>query len=345
MNGKRKRFIIAFVLMSTLFVLLAYASVNSVKTVDNSFTPASVDVAVVENGEITSGVNTVTFVSDKAEKPTYTAAKKVQIKNVGSNNPAPIYVRVCIFPKFDCDTSTDLQVGILTDVPKAVNDNTLKWGDVTFKLVEGWQNNWYYDSNSGYFYYIADKLYTTGKDDDGNEVTLTSDADGAGVLPVGFTTAPLLESVIVDGNVIMENYQNRGALLRVSVLVDSIQTVGGAVEQRWKTDSLSSNDEPRPEEAIESTASESENTASVAMAASEDDTVTSGSAVGTYVMTQYEKARIEKMITSATATVVYSLPEEDTSDTEEINEEENAEAVEIENKGENDDISEEATEE
>jgi hypothetical protein len=343
LNGKRKRFIIAFVLMSTLFVLLAYASVNSVKTVDNNFTPASVDVAVVENGAIpTTGTNTVAFESDKAENPTYTAAKKIQIKNVGSNNPAPVYVRVCIFPKFDCDTSTDLQVGILADIPNAVNDNTLQWGDVTFKLVEDWKNNWYYDGTSGYFYYIADKLYTTGKDEDGNEVTLTANADKAGVLPVGFTTAPLLESVSVNGKVIEENYQNRGALLRVSVLVDSIQTVGGAVEQRWKINSLSSNDEPRPEEKTESTASEQTITP---MAVSEDDTATSESAVRSYVMTQYEKARVEKMVTSVTATVVYSLPEEDTSDTEEINEEENAEAVEIENKGENDDISEEATEE
>jgi hypothetical protein len=272
-------------------------------------------ISVIENDAEASGVQQMSFVEDE---DTYTAAKKIEIKNTGSGNPVSAYVRVCIFPKYDNDTA-DAQVGILSgSFPATIGDTlsldadnpSFTMGDVTFYLAKGWSNNWLY--KDGYFYYKATTAYKGTTDEDGNPVTATV---SEGVLPVGYQTAPLLESVSVNAAT-YNDYVDKGALLRVVVLADSIQTVGGAVTKQWSDSGLKSLDVPRPTEA---TTEATEASALSLMSLSEDDAV-SDSVFTAYVLTAYEKARVESMISKVSVSVVYTVPkdEEATEDTEDL---------------------------
>lgn len=298
MNGKKKKLIIFSAAICIALAVLVFASIRSAKSINNSFIPSGADIVVIENGEPTDAVmNTVVFddeVVGENKTGNVVAAKLVQIKNTGGTNPVPVYVRVCIFPKFVNESESAFQVGILQDdFPASITGSYFTMGDVTFNLADNWDSHWSY--NNGYFYYTTPHYADT---DDGG-------ITDKGVLYVGDTTEPLLKSVTVKKETLLKNYSDNGALLRVSVLADAVQTVGGAVEQRWNTDMLASNDVPRPIDTVATTA---------AFAAFAEDDTTSDSVFADYVMTQYEQARINKMISSITVTVVYQLPQEDTEE-------------------------------
>jgi hypothetical protein len=294
LNKRTKKIILLSITICVAVAIIAFAASRSSKQVENSFAPASASIGIVENGTAVSGdTNSVAFATDGDD---FVAKKEVQIQNPSGANSIPVFVRVCIFPKFYVEQTdnTQTQLAVFEDaLPASVSENSFTMGDVTFNLVEDWKDNWYY--SGGYFYYI-------GENSDGV----------AGVLDVGEVTPPLLKSVSVNVKKYNSDYVDRGAKLRVVVIADSIQTVGGAVD-RWNTNSkLISNDVKRP--------TESDNVVSSAAAEAEASSAASRAAVtsGDNVVTQYQRARINDMIASVTVSSVYET--DDNSENNEKNE-------------------------
>jgi hypothetical protein len=223
---------------------------KAIKSIDNNFTPAQISIAVQENGNdnenpvyISSDdeANALKWVAD-TEGNTYTATKKVKIKNLNleDENNADAYIRVCMIPRWirrvyvdtdgnmydtkpkdtecteqyiDITTSSQYSAsGSLTDIK--INNNTFSMGDVTFALNEKWSDNWIFNSKDGYFYY---KNIVSPED--------TSSDDPTGI------TELLLESVSISKAV----YDSMGdnIFLRVDIMADAIQTEGDAVANRW----------------------------------------------------------------------------------------------------------------
>ncbi len=136
MNGKKKKLIIFSAAICIALAVLVFASIRSAKSINNSFIPSSADIVVIENGEPTDAVmNTVVFddeVVGENKTGNVVAAKLVQIKNTGGTNPVPVYVRVCIFPKFVNESESAFQVGILQDdFPASITGSYFTMGDVT----------------------------------------------------------------------------------------------------------------------------------------------------------------------------------------------------------------------
>jgi hypothetical protein len=264
-NEKRKRLLLVSALASLAVVACIFAGTRSEKSIDNTFTAASVGIGIVENDTLMeTSANTVSFIESNNQ---YTATKKVSIENIGGDgNNASVFVRVCIFPRFIVKNETT-QVATSTGAfPASITGNTFTMGGVTFTLNEKWTDYWTY--SNGYFYYIG--------------------GDPSGVLAYGSTTESLLESVSVS-KTFYDEYIADGRLLRVVVLADSIQTVGKAVENRWGSGSgLESNDVERPTES----SSESSATQSKARARTYSDSNASGSAI----ITNYQEAQIQNMI-------------------------------------------------
>jgi hypothetical protein len=100
--------------------------------------------------------------------------------------------------------------------------NSFKIGDVTFTLVENWDYYWIYNPNDGYFYYKY-------------------------VVPVGEKTTQLLKSVSIDDSKFYRHKttDSDGKLvtnpitLRVDILSDAVQALGGAVDDVWNAYSVS----------------------------------------------------------------------------------------------------------
>lgn len=253
--NKKKQLAIVILIAIVIIMSVVFAAVYSNKSVKNNFVPAQISVSVIENGEEVSSTNEIPLKNGFAEK-------KVQIKNSGTgSNSADEYVRVCIFPKFVNSSDEDIEIFIPYTIPKMVIGYNFTIGDVTFTLNNRWRESWDYNYNDGYFYY---------KD----------------ILSPGETTPNLLASVSINTDK-LNSYSDMGALLRVSVLVDAIQTVGGAVEARWIESGLKSNDAERPVE-----------TASAAYQAFQraaSDTITTPQAV---VVTEYQLEQARNMITS-----------------------------------------------
>lgn len=251
--SKKKQLTIVILIAIVIVISAVFAAVYSNKSVKNNFVPAQVSVSVIENDEVVSTKNELPFGNGNAEK-------RVQIKNSGTgSNSADEYVRVCIFPKFVNSSNEDIEIFIPYTIPETITDTVFTIGDVTFTLDNNWTDNWLYID--GYFYY---------KDS----------------LSPGDTTPNLLVSVSMDTDK-LNSYRDMGALLRVSILADAIQTVGGAVEARWAKESgLESNDVPRPEEVS--------TTAYQAFQSVVPDTVVTPQAA---VVTEYQLAQARAMIT------------------------------------------------
>jgi hypothetical protein len=138
-----------------------------------------------------------------------------------------------------------------------------------------------------------------------------------GVVPVGWKTAPLLKSVSISESALKTNYNDKGADLKVVVLADSVQTVGGAVTTLWDKSTLTGADKERPEEEDSSSADDDTSHADGIEVYAYDvasDSAVSDAAVVTRaarkVVTNYEKARVENMIARVTVAVVYREPAE-----------------------------------
>lgn len=214
--SKKKQMSIIVLVALVIVISAVFAAVYSNKSVKNNFIPAQVNVSVIENDEEVGLTNKLPFGNGNTEK-------RVQIKNSGTvSNSADEYVRVCIFPKFVNSSDEDIEIYIPYTIPEVISGNTFAVGDVTFTLDSDWTKSWKYVG--GYFYC---------KD----------------ILSPGDTTPTLLASVSMDSDK-LNYYSNMGALLRVSVLADAIQSVGGAIEARWPDSGLTSNDIARPAEDV-----------------------------------------------------------------------------------------------
>ncbi len=250
--SKKKQMTVVMLIALVIIMSVVFAAVYSNKSVKNNFTPANTNVSVIENDVEVSSANKLSLENGYADK-------KVQIKNSGTGvNSADEYVRVCIFPKFVNSSDEDIEIFIPYTIPEVITDTSFTIGDVTFTLDDDWEENWVYID--GYFYY---------KD----------------ILSPGDTTPNLLASVSINTDK-LNSYRDMGALLRVSILADAIQTVGGAVEARWAESGLKSNDVPRPEEVS--------TTAYQAFQSVVPDTVVTPQAA---VVTEYQLAQARAMIT------------------------------------------------
>jgi hypothetical protein len=302
-NKKRNKIIMLSATVCVAVALITFAASRSEKKIENSFVAAGAGIVIVENStEVSSETNSIDFAVDENN---YTAAKAVSIKNTGGSNPIPVFVRVCIFPRFETD-GYELQTGITGEsFPTSITDNRFTIDGVTFKLVDGWSTNWSY--KNGYFYY----------------------KNNNGVLDVGETTEQLLESVSVNKTDYTNNFVNMGSQLKVVVLADSIQTVGltrestnqSAVVQRWGDVGLTGQDVARPTESEQETETAATAFGLRRVLSADLDDVVSPSAI---VITNYEKQRINNMITSIT---VYGPPEADYYEEEEETEEGSEESI------------------
>lgn len=283
-NGKNIKKILTAAVICAFMAIIVYAITSSVKNAENIFIPSATVIEVWENDEKVNNSNVVTLSNVSGM---LTAPKAVEIKNISGNKGQEVFIRVCMFPKF-MNTAYDYQIYIPhNDFSQAISSNTFDIGDVTFTLAEDWKSHWIYDN--GYFYY--NKAVASGE-----------------------TTEKLLESISISADKWNE-YKKSGADLNIMVLADAIQSVGGAVENRWGDDlGLKSNDKPRPAEADTAAAIVSM-FSSVDENVSVPDNVVSSSA---YVLTDYMKKRIANMVISVNAVTIYEFSEDKDSEDETV---------------------------
>lgn len=169
---KRKRRKLALGIMASacaaaVLGFAVYAAVSSkiVKTAVNEFNPDEIVLAVVENGGDNEDPTVTMEISWKADSislpTTYTAAKKVQIKNrnVKDVNNADVYLRVVLIPSYisevkyaDAGGQSQVQAvsvvsgnyelssfGELTGISIDDVSHTFTIGDVTFTLDSDWE--------------------------------------------------------------------------------------------------------------------------------------------------------------------------------------------------------------
>lgn len=247
--SKKKQMAVVVLIAIVIIMSVVFASVYSNKSVKNNFIPSQTNISVIENDKEAGSTNKLPFENGNA-------VKRVQIKNSGAGvNSADEYVRVCIFPKFINSSDENIEIYVPYSIPEVITGTSFTVGEVTFTLDSDWAESWEYIE--GYFYY-------------------------KNILSPGNITPPLLSSVSMDSDK-LSYYSNVGALLRVNVLADAIQTVGGAVEARWDKSGLISNDVARPDEVY---------SASYNAFMGSDDIVTPEAAV----VTEYQLEQARNMI-------------------------------------------------
>ncbi len=283
------------VLAVCLFAVIAYAVTKTLKNANNRFYPSEADITLYENGNAVSGTNTVALTADTSGD-ILTADKKVEIENTSANAGQELFVRAAIYPKYE-NGSFDYEIYIPNEgFPESISGNTFTMGDVTFNLSDNWNDYWFYNSSDGFFYY-------------------------KNVLANGETTEPLLQSVSIFYNNWLAQYE-KGANLKVDVLADAIQSVGGAVESRWTVEGINSNDKERPEE---SDAQAAIAAFSLRDAAVSDSTVSAAS----IELSDYMLSRVLSMVTTVNVTTVYEYtPQEEAQEEAVENVEKAAEAEE-----------------
>jgi alternate signal-mediated exported protein len=241
---------------------------DSKKSVTNYFEPAEISIGVIEKS--TTPVTEMSYTLTSNTKGTLSVDKPVEILNVDASNTnsADAFIRATIVPMWvttDSATTQNFVVGAMNDIidsnkngkvlqsevavvtQKAEDDedktvtatsltsvgyvsdnnneyldiapfedltgitidanNTFTLGDVTFKLVNTWKDYWIFNSKDGYFYY----KYVVG---------------------VGKKTTQLLESVSINDSKLYR-HDGKAITLRVDVLADSVQALGGAFDDVW----------------------------------------------------------------------------------------------------------------
>lgn len=265
------------------FAIIVYAITSSVKNVENTFIPSEASIEVWENDKKVNNSNSVTLSNVSG---ILTAPKAVEIKNISGNRGQEVFIRVCMFPRL-MNTAYDYQIYIPhNDFSPKITSNTFNMGDVTFTLAGDWNSHWIYDK--GYFYY--NKAVASGE-----------------------KTERLLESISIPADKWNE-YKKSGADLKITVLADAVQSVGGAVENRWGEGlGIKSNDKPRPTEAAAAAAMVSMLSSVDGENVSASDNVVSSSA---YILTDYMKNRVANMVISVNAVTIYEYSEDKASDDE-----------------------------
>ncbi len=209
------------VLFMGTIVVYAVAS-NTEKSVVNPLTPAKIELAVVETSNKTnvSPVIEEEYTWEGDDEDSYTAEKNVAVRNVyqTDENNADAYVRVCLVPAWTAQMDDGTPVVIapnaygLADFSAmtglTIENDMFTLGDVTFTLDSDWANYWRYCPTDGFFYYKTP-------------------------ISAGQTTQWLLESVSIDAKTHTTLNAN-DITLSIDVLVDGIQTEGGAIETRWQ---------------------------------------------------------------------------------------------------------------
>lgn len=276
MDNKRIKTAIIVAALCLISVAIVYAVATSIKNIKNTFTPSTVAIEIYENNEVKEDTSSIKLTSDGTNLK---ADKLVEIGNSSPNNGQEIFTRVCITPKFLNSQYSYNQIYIPhSDFPASISGNTYSYGDITFTLEPNWSDNWFY--NEGYFYY-------------------------KNAVKQGEKTEPLLSSISIPVDK-WQDYKERGADLKVTVLADAIQSVGGAVENRWGEDiPLKSQDVARPDESV---------AANEISAFSINDSVASDSGVEefkpvTITLTNYLYQSILDMATSVNVTTLYEYEE------------------------------------
>lgn len=233
-NRGRKKILAAVAavcLMSGGVLVYAVSDSKLFKHEDNPMFPASIAVAVQENGAVNENPvleNSLEWEKD-ASGASWSVPKKVQIANISrtDENNADAYIRVCMIPRWittvggqEVDIIASeaglLEFESLKEIGEKIDDTcTYKMGDVSFTLDENWEQYWLFNPNDGYFYYRS-------------------------IVSAGDVTEPLLAEVSVTQET-WEKITETDAdgtvtdviCLDVDILADSVQTVGGALQERW----------------------------------------------------------------------------------------------------------------
>lgn len=222
-NKKKSTVIIAAaVAIAGSAAIFALTETKTVKVKENYVNPATINIAVRENGNSSNSNAALTNskIYWSAVDDDYVTKKEVKIANIASSsaNKAPAYIRVCLLPRWakTDSTSTKIDVAVAGDYTQFGDLTAVDWsedktsytmGDVTFTLADDWADNWIFNPNDGYFYYKK-------------------------IVEPGESTELLLKTVSISKDVLQD-----GVNLQVDVLSDAIQTVGGALDGeygRWQ---------------------------------------------------------------------------------------------------------------
>lgn len=117
--------------------------------------------------------------------------------------------KISIQTTYQDDNNSDyLDISSFTNLKDiTILNNAFTTGDITFTLDDNWNENWFFNSNDGYFYYKY-------------------------VLEPGQKTEPLLKSVSIDDSKLYK-YNNNSITLQVDILSDSVQAMGEALNELW----------------------------------------------------------------------------------------------------------------
>ncbi len=222
-----KRIVFCFVVMTILAVgmIIAAAGTKSlIKEKHNQFLPAEISLAVVENDGVNTGYELINDLQWTKDDDIYKANKKVEITNLDKpdENNTDAYIRVCIIPRWTVEINgSNVGDNIITVDADLPLDNfgsfvglnidesakSYNMGPIIFNLDDNWNENWFYNSKDGYFYY---------KD----------------VVHFGSSTEPLLKSVTIS-EVTKNILDSYGANLTIDILTDGIQSEGNAIDNMW----------------------------------------------------------------------------------------------------------------
>ena len=222
-----KRIVFCFVVMTILAVgmIIAAAGTKSlIKEKHNQFLPAESSLAVVENDGVNTGYELINDLQWTKDDDIYKANKKVEITNLDKpdENNTDAYIRVCIIPRWTVEItgSNENGLGVTVDADLPVDNfgsfvglnidesaKSYNMGPIIFNLDDNWNENWFYNSKDGYFYY---------KD----------------VVHFGSSTEPLLKSVAIS-EVTKNILDSYGANLTIDILTDGIQSEGNAIDNMW----------------------------------------------------------------------------------------------------------------
>lgn len=225
-----KRIVFCFVVMTILAVgmIIAAAGTKSlIREKHNQFLPAEISLAVVENGKENTDYKLMNQLKWEKVDNNYETDKKIEIANLdkADENNTDAYIRVCIIPRWTVEINGSNENGLGDNIITVDADLPLdnfgsfvglnidesaksyNMGPIIFNLDDNWNENWFYNSKDGYFYY---------KD----------------VVHFGSSTEPLLKSVTISEETksILDSY---GANLTIDILTDGIQSEGNAIDNMW----------------------------------------------------------------------------------------------------------------
>lgn len=191
----KKRLIISSVLVGILVITgttLALLTTKSESKI-NEFVPGVLTAPIWENGKLAPDDTNSIIPTDK------TVNKEVQVENISGTHEVDAYIRVMLVPTFRTLEGTLAGNVSLSPVSNAITVTAPNGGTVVLNLINGWGDNWIYDS--GYFYYKA-------------------------IVHPGEKTEVLLQTITVSDTRLWNTF-------KLEVLSDSIQAENGAAAEEW----------------------------------------------------------------------------------------------------------------